>query len=578
MATAQLHKTLRHLRRALLQDAGLTDGQLLGAFLEQRDEAAFAALVRRHGPMVLGVCCRVVGHHHDAEDAFQTTFLVLARKASSVVPREMLGNWLHGVAYQTARKARAMSIKQRAREKQVVRLPEPAAPPPDPGDDLSSLLDRELGQLPAKYRLPIVLCDLEGQTRKEAARRLGWPEGTVSSRLARGRALLGRRLARRGVVAGLLALGVAQQATSAALPPALLAATVTGAALVASGRMLAPGTFSAKVVALTQEVLKSMLLAKLKLTATLVLLLGLLGGVAGLLLTAPPQPAAAQQPPLFPANHGPDSPKSRDAPQEKSIQGNWTLLRVERDGRGLKVEAGSVELVVTNQFLIWKEQGQDRGFTYKLDPAKGPGQIDLTSLVEGADKGRLIRGIYALEGDRLMICESDGARPTEFGTRSGSPYTLFVYERAALGRDLPRDQPTPDGPRGKRFSGAGDEFRVVPRDQPTPRAEQMFPEGTEHDFGNVSRGLVATHTWPLTNTYASALKVVNVRSSCGCLTAEVSKQVLQPLERGNLTVRVDTGRFTGVKQIRIYLTFDRGGLFEEFSFSVKANSQEPPDN
>src|SRR6201997_5610955 len=129
MATGQMDPGIRHLRRAVLRQdaAGRTDGQLLGSFIDQKDEAAFEALVRRHGPMVFGVCRRVVRNHHDAEDAFQATFLVLVRKAASIASRELLGNWLYAVAYQTALKARTTSAKRRARERQVLHMAEPKA-------------------------------------------------------------------------------------------------------------------------------------------------------------------------------------------------------------------------------------------------------------------------------------------------------------------------------------------------------------------------------------------------------------------------------------------------------------------
>src|SRR5215472_13647567 len=129
MATSQMSGVIQHLRRTvLLRDgAGLTDGQLLEDYLRRREEAALAALVRRHGPMVWGVCRRVLRNYHDAEDAFQATFLVLVRKAASVVPREMVANWLYGVAHQTALKARATTAKRGARERQVTQMPEPAA-------------------------------------------------------------------------------------------------------------------------------------------------------------------------------------------------------------------------------------------------------------------------------------------------------------------------------------------------------------------------------------------------------------------------------------------------------------------
>src|SRR5579884_2300554 len=186
MATNETSKVIHHLRRAaLLQDgAGMTDGQLLVEYVRRREEAALAALVRRHGSMVWGVCRRVLHNHHDAEDAFQATFLVLVRKAESIKPREMVGNWLYGVAHQTALKARATEAKRQARERQVKEMPEPAAPLElDHWSNLEVLLDQELCRLPDKYRVAIVLCDLEGKTYKVAACQLEIPEGTLSTRL-----------------------------------------------------------------------------------------------------------------------------------------------------------------------------------------------------------------------------------------------------------------------------------------------------------------------------------------------------------------------------------------------------------
>src|SRR5262249_12508882 len=143
---------------------------------------------------------RVVGHEQDAEDAFQATFLVLARKAASVVPRQAVGAWLHGVAYHTALKARAAAARRRLKEGQVEGKPEPQPAARDPWHDLQPLLDQDLSRLPLKYRLPVVLCDLEGKARKDVARELEIPEGTLSSRLTTARGLLARRLARRGLL------------------------------------------------------------------------------------------------------------------------------------------------------------------------------------------------------------------------------------------------------------------------------------------------------------------------------------------------------------------------------------------
>src|SRR5262249_52883979 len=145
----------------------LSDEQLLGRFVASRDGQAFEALVRRHGPMVLGVCRRILGDRHEADDAFQATFLVLASKAASVVPAALLAHWLYRVARQTAVRAGAATAKRRRRERQVLRMPQPQAPQADPGDDLRPLLDAELARLPGKYRVAVVLCDLEGRSHKE---------------------------------------------------------------------------------------------------------------------------------------------------------------------------------------------------------------------------------------------------------------------------------------------------------------------------------------------------------------------------------------------------------------------------
>src|SRR5947209_6211982 len=176
---------------------GATDGQLLEWFLATRQEAAFRAIVDRHGPVVMGVCRRVLGDAHDAEDAFQATFLVLVRKAAAVVPREFVANWLYGVACRTARKARVARARADAVKRRVYDRVTAMAGSPRTEDevwhDLQPVLDEELRRLPDKYRAAVVLCDLEGKPRKDAAQQLGWPEGTLSGRLARARKLLADR-------------------------------------------------------------------------------------------------------------------------------------------------------------------------------------------------------------------------------------------------------------------------------------------------------------------------------------------------------------------------------------------------
>ena len=280
MATSQMNEVLQHLRKAMLWDgAGLTDGQLLAGYVSGRDEAALAALVRRHGPMVWGVCRRVLGNWHDAEDAFQATFLVLVRKAASIASRELLAGWLYGVAHQTALNARTTTARRRVRERQVTQMPEASSQGSGVRDqewhELQARLDQELSRLPDKYRLPILLCDLEGRTRQEAARQLGCPPGTVAGRLARARVMLAQRLARRGlaVSGGALAALLSQHAASASVPAALVGSTITAARLFAAGQATALGVNSTKAVALAEGVLKAMLLTKLKMGAALLLAL-----------------------------------------------------------------------------------------------------------------------------------------------------------------------------------------------------------------------------------------------------------------------------------------------------------------
>lgn len=278
-------EVIHHFRRAaLLRDgAGLTDAQLLGYFVERRDEAAFAALVKLHGPMVWGVCRRLL-NHHDAEDAFQATFLVLFRKAASIVPRERVANWLYGVAYKTALQARRTAARRTAREKQVTEMPEPAAMEQDLWRELQPLLDQELSRLPDAYREVIVLSDLEGKMRKEAARQLGLPEGTVGSRLARARAMLAKRLARHGleVSGGVLAAVLSQQAASASVPASVLSSTIKAATLVAAGHGAA-GVLSSKIVTLTTGVLQTMFANKITVATTVLLAFGFLTAGGGLI-------------------------------------------------------------------------------------------------------------------------------------------------------------------------------------------------------------------------------------------------------------------------------------------------------
>ena len=252
----------------------LSDEQLLDHFVERREDAVFEEIVGRHGPMVWGVCRRVLRDRHDAEDAFQATFIVLARKAASVMIREKLGHWLYGVAYQTAMKAKSMRAKRRMREVQVAEVPERIVVSDDLRDACAESLDWELSRLPDKYRIPIVLCGLEGRSHREAAEQLGWRVGTVSSRLSRGRSMLAERLTRRGLSlsGGLLAVLLAQESASAAMPTELIVSTARAASRIGARGALPAGMVSAEVAAMTHGVLKMMLLSKIKLATTLLMI------------------------------------------------------------------------------------------------------------------------------------------------------------------------------------------------------------------------------------------------------------------------------------------------------------------
>ena len=264
MGPATLNRVVRHLRHAAIS-AGPTDGELLQAFVHRRDEAAFAGLVHRHAAMVLGVCRRVLRNEADAEDAFQATFLVLIRKAASIRTPSSVSNWLYGVAHTTALKAKAMNRKRLVREREAGALPRHEASE-EVWRAVQAILDAELVRLPDKYRRAIVQCDLEGKTIKEAARQLACPQGTLATHLARGRALLARRLARHGLVlsAGALTAALTHGASAAAVPPALLVSTVKTTGLLPAGQAATAGLVSAKVAALTQGVVQAMFLTQLK--------------------------------------------------------------------------------------------------------------------------------------------------------------------------------------------------------------------------------------------------------------------------------------------------------------------------
>jgi RNA polymerase sigma factor (sigma-70 family) len=280
---------LDHLVQSIRQLAGappwteLTDRELLERFVTGRNEMAFAALVERHGGLVLGVCRRVLNHLQDAEDAFQATFLILARKAVSVRWQEEISDWLYAVAYRTALKARSQAARRQGRERPLADLPAVETTADLAWQELRPALDDEVRRLPEKYRAPLLLCYFHEKTYTEAARILGVAEGTVSSRLARARDRLRRRLVRRGLTlsAGLLTTTVARDALSAPVPANLLHSTTQAAVLTAAGKAVT-GAVSVHVTALAERVVRAMFLTKLKIATGILLGISLAGGGVGL--------------------------------------------------------------------------------------------------------------------------------------------------------------------------------------------------------------------------------------------------------------------------------------------------------
>lgn len=324
MAGNALREFLHRLRRSYGRRGEIetTDTELLRRFVTAQEEAAFEALVQRHGPMVLSVCRYVVQNANDAEDAFQATFLVFVRRAAAIRKPELLGNWLYGVAYRVAARARSQAARRRDREKREVEVM--VTPPRWEDNEWRPILHEELNHLPEKYRAPLVLCYLQGKTNEEAANLLAWPIGTVKGRLSRARELLRKRLTRRGVTlsASVLATALMPCANSAAVPVALLDATVRSAMLVAAGHLATAGV-SVPVAALTKGVLQTMLLTRLTTVCGLVVGIGLLGSTTALftyrsLAAGPGQDHSVAR--TEPSPRSPDKPKPDEQKQAAAEQ------------------------------------------------------------------------------------------------------------------------------------------------------------------------------------------------------------------------------------------------------------------
>jgi RNA polymerase sigma factor (sigma-70 family) len=400
MSRSSLAAEVRYLRKVVASQCHQEDSdeRLLHAFVMSRDEAAFAALVRRYGPMVGAVCRRVLGHEQDAEDVFQATFLVLARNAARLRKTTALASFLHGTAYRIALNAKRTTARRRKHEGQV-----PARPSLDPTDELSwrevrALVDEEVARLPEKYRSAFILCCLESVSQAEAAQRLGIKEGTLSSRLTRARKRLGQRLTRRGVdlTAVLTAIALSVQSASA-LSPMLIATTIEPALATAAGEKLA-SVVSASVAEMVKNATAAMMVSKAKIVTVVVLAVSMLAGAGvwayrSLPVNAPS--AQAAEPPAVKSDEKlqTTSPK-RETMKNKEIEGRVL------DPNG-KPKAGAKILLL----------GEDDKLQ-QLGETTAEGRFAV-ALPQGT-KGRFL--IAQAEGsgiDLLPITKSDPKKPIE---------------------------------------------------------------------------------------------------------------------------------------------------------------------
>lgn len=452
------------------RNAAGDDQELLERFVIQRDEQAFAGLVRRHGPMVMGVCRRVLVRFHDAEDACQATFLVLARRASAIRRRKSVASWLHGVAARVA-----WNMKKDEQRRQRDRVPRAgianSASARDQLDFLA-ILDEELAQLPETNRQPLILCYLQGLTQQAAARQLGWPRGTLKRRLERGRKLLHHRLTRRGLALGAGGLATLQ-AGAGALQPISSQRTqglAKSAGPFADGRIPPPALVPPRVIQMAEGVLRAMVTKPVKFIVLAAFGLALLCG--GALLIA--QAAIPEAPPEIPLpvalQPAPEGSKEKSPPKTDLdlLQGTWKVTALNSGGFQFPAaDYQKIRIRFQEKTILWDNPGDvvESGFT--LDPAKKPKQIDIgTKGPPGKPTADGLSGvgIYKLEGNKLTICltvPNPAARPKDFKPRG--QMTLYILER------IPEKSP----PKGK--SGSSQKVSLAPpwnnaiRMEPLPR-------------------------------------------------------------------------------------------------------------
>ncbi len=405
-----------------------TDGQLLDHFLSHKDENAFAELVHRHGAMVLGVCRRVLEDAHAAEDCFQAVFLVLMRKADTIMPREMVGNWLYGVAYRTALEARKQAFRRKNLEKK-----KQAMPAPEPRDalwqELQPLLDQELNRLPDKYRFVVVACDLEGRPRREVAAMLDVPEGTVASRLSRGRDLLAKRLRRHAftVSPALLAILLARHAEAVVVPPHLIQAATGGLA-------------DARAAALADSVVRGLSFARTKLVVAVTLIVAILCvGVAALLPVALAERHDLGKPASIPGTVKREKPVMlRDCIIQSIDWTNRVIRVVTLCDTG---EAAPIDVKIDEDVVVIID-GERRGFaelqpgmSVSLDIHRQKGEIDRGIRIESA--GSWSPGfVSSINGESITVRIVDKQDQGEKTYRLDPKLWLFVDGKKAKAGEI----------------------------------------------------------------------------------------------------------------------------------------------
>jgi RNA polymerase sigma factor (sigma-70 family) len=428
MATAHRDTVLRHIRqlmdRAPCKD--VPDSQLLHAFVTGHGEAAFATLLRRHGPMVLSTCRRVLRNEQDAEDAFQATFLVLARKAASIRSQESVSCWLHSVAHRLALRAKAQKVRRQIREEQAAAQRTPAPQLKAAWGELQQALDTTLRSLPEKYRTVLLLCYLEDRTQEEVAKQLGCPLGTVRSRLAQGRKLLRERLARRGLAPSAGALAALLAASGpAALPATLQRQTLQAAVALAAGQ--AAGLVSAQVTNLITGGLESMFATRVKMATLLLCCVGLLALGVGLCTRAleaqQPRNGAEQRP--LPSL--PQGPPARREPQAAPVGGQaegpdakttMTVTGEVRDAQGQAVANAAVAI------LAWRNSPWYGGDL-------SPGRTELLGQAKADAKGTFRLRVRRTDSVRFLTVHAVAAAPghalgwQELGPDADSPNAVI---------------------------------------------------------------------------------------------------------------------------------------------------------